>query len=372
MSFSIEKKDTFAGLKKHRFISTINMKLSQFRFDLPDSRIAKYPAENRDDSKLMVLDRKTQTIEHKTFKDILDYVNEGDSLILNDTKVFPAHLHGNKEKTGASIEIFLLRELNPEFKYWDVLVEPARKIRVGNKLYFGDDDLVAEVIDNTTSRGRTIRFIFDGNNDEFISVVKRIGLTPIPRYLNRAAEEIDKERYQTIFAEKEGSIAPPTAGLHFSRELLIRMDIKGANIGKITLHLGMGAAREVEVEDLTKHKMDSENYLISPEIAKLVNNTMANGKRVIAVGSSVLRALESSVSSSKTLNPSEGWTGKFIFPPYDFSNANALITNFHAPRSTNLMLIAAFGGYDFVMKAYKEALNKDYNFLCYGDAMLIL
>ncbi|MCO6495296.1 MAG: tRNA preQ1(34) S-adenosylmethionine ribosyltransferase-isomerase QueA [Bacteroidetes bacterium] len=348
------------------------MKLSNFRFDLPDNKIAKFPIENRDESKLMVLDRQTQSIEHKTFKEILNYVNEGDSLILNNTKVFPAHLHGNKEKTGAMIEIFLLRELNPELKYWDVLVEPARKIRVGNKLYFGNDDLVAEVIDNTTSRGRTIRFIFDGDNEKFISVVKKIGLTPIPRYLNRPAEAIDMERYQTIFAEVEGAIAPPTAGLHFSRELLIRMDIKGVNIGKMTLHLGMGSSREVEVEDLTKHKMDSENYIISPEIAKLVNNTMEKGKRVFAVGSSVLRALESSVSSTKTLNPSEGWTGKFIFPPYDFSNANAFITNFHAPRTTNLMLVAAFAGYDFMMKAYKEALEKDYRFLCYGDAMLIL
>lgn len=349
-----------------------NMKLSHFRFDLPENKIAKYPNEHRDECKLMILDRRTQTIEHKQFKDILNYANEGDALILNDTKVFPAHLHGNKEKTGAMIEIFLLRELNPELKYWDVLVEPARKIRVGNKLYFGDDDLVAEVIDNTTSRGRTIRFIFDGNNEEFISVVKRIGLTPIPQYLNRPAEPIDIERYQTIFAENEGAIAPPTAGLHFSRELLIRMDIKGVKIGKMTLHLGMGASREVEVEDLTKHKMDSENFTISPEIATLVNSTMENGKRVFAVGSSVMRALESSVSSSKTLNPTSGWTGKFISPPYDFSNANAFITNFHGPRTTNLMLVASFAGYDFMMKAYKEALAKDYSFLCYGDAMLIL
>lgn len=348
------------------------MKLSQFKFDLPEDRIAKYPIENRDEAKLMVLNRQTQTIEHRQFKDLLEYVNEKDTVVLNDTKVFPARLVGNKEKTGAIIEVFLLRELNAEMKYWDVLVDPARKIRVGNKLYFGNDDLVAEVIDNTTSRGRTIRFIFDGSNDEFISIVKKIGQTPIPKYLGREPEEIDRERYQTIFATAEGSIAPPTAGLHFSRELMIRMDIKGVEFGKMTLHLGMGTAREVEVEDLTKHKMDSENYIISSELADLVNRTKENRGRVIAVGASVMRALESSVSSSKTLNPSEGWSGKFIFPPYEFSNANGLITNFHAPCSTHLMMVAAFGGFDFVMKAYKEALKNDYRFLCYGDAMLIL
>lgn len=348
------------------------MKLSQFRFDLPDEKIAKYPAANRDECKLMVLNRQTQTIEHRTFKDILEYVNEKDTVIINDTKVFPARLVGNKEKTGAIIEVFLLRELNAEMKYWDVLVDPARKIRVGNKLYFGNDDLVAEVIDNTTSRGRTIRFIFDGTNEEFIEIVKKIGQTPIPKYLNREPEELDNERYQTVFATNEGSIAPPTAGLHFSRELMIRMDIKGVEIGKMTLHLGMGTAREVEVEDLTKHKMDSENYIVSPELADLVNKTKENRGRVIAVGSSVMRAIETSVSSSKTLNPSEGWTGKFLFPPHEFANANGFITNFHAPCSTHIMLAAAFGGYDFVMRAYKEALEKDYKFLCYGDAMLIL
>ena len=348
------------------------MKLSQFRFDLPDEKIAKYPAANRDECKLMVLNRQTQTIEHRTFKDILEYVNEKDTVIINDTKVFPARLVGNKEKTGAIIEVFLLRELNAEMKYWDVLVDPARKIRVGNKLYFGNDDLVAEVIDNTTSRGRTIRFISDGTNEEFIEIVKKIGQTPIPKYLNREPEELDNERYQTVFATNEGSIAPPTAGLHFSRELMIRMDIKGVEIGKMTLHLGMGTAREVEVEDLTKHKMDSENYIVSPELADLVNKTKENRGRVIAVGSSVMRAIETSVSSSKTLNPSEGWTGKFLFPPHEFANANGFITNFHAPCSTHIMLAAAFGGYDFVMRAYKEALEKDYKFLCYGDAMLIL
>lgn len=348
------------------------MKLSQFKFHLPEERIAKYPAEQRDSSKLMILNRKDKTIQHTTFKQILDFLDEGDAIILNNTKVFPARLVGNKEKTGAKIEVFLLRELNQDMRYWDVLVEPARKIRVGNKLYFGQDDLVAEVIDNTTSRGRTIRFIFDGTHEQLVQVVKRIGQTPIPKYLEREPEAIDLERYQTIFAEEEGSIAPPTAGLHFSRELMIRLDIKGVQIDTLTLHLGMGTSRDVEVEDLTKHKMDSEKYWIRPETAALVNQTLANKKRVVAVGASVMRALETSVSSSKTLNPDDDWTGKFIFPPHEFANANAFLTNFHAPCSTHLMMAAAFGGFDFVMQAYQEALKSDYRFLCYGDAMLIL
>jgi S-adenosylmethionine:tRNA ribosyltransferase-isomerase len=348
------------------------MKLSQFKFDLPDSHIASYPTENRDQSKLMVLNRKAGTIEHRVFKDLLEYVDENDAVILNNTKVFPAKLIGNKEKTGAEIEVFLLRELNQEMKYWDVLVDPARKIRVGNKLYFGNDDLVAEVIDNTTSRGRTIRFIFDGTHEKLIDIIKKIGQTPTPKYLNRPPEKLDEERYQTIFAEVERSIAPPTAGLHFSRELMIRMEIKGVHFSKITLHMGMGTSRDVEVEDLTKHKMDSEKFFISQETVDLVNNSIQEKRRVIAVGSSVLRALESSVSSYKSLNPSDSWTGKFIFPPYEFSNANGFITNFHAPCSTHLMMACAFGGYEFVMEAYKQALKNDYRFMCYGDAMLIL
>jgi S-adenosylmethionine:tRNA ribosyltransferase-isomerase len=348
------------------------MKLSQFKFDLPEDRIAKYPLPNRDDSKLMVLHRDTQTIEHRTFKDILEYFDDKDTFVINDTKVFPARLIGNKEKTGAQIEVFLLRELNQEMKYWDVLVDPARKIRVGNKLYFGNDDLVAEVIDNTTSRGRTIRFIFDGTSEELIQIVKKIGQTPIPKYLGREPEEIDAERYQTIFATNEGAIAPPTAGLHFSRELMIRMDIKGVRFANMTLHLGMGTTKDVEVEDLTKHKMDSENFIISDETTRLVNESKELKKKVVAVGASVLRAIESSVSSSRTLNPSEGWTGKFIFPYYDFAVANGLITNFHAPCSTHLMLTSAFAGHDFLLRAYKEALEHNYRFMCYGDAMLIL
>jgi S-adenosylmethionine:tRNA ribosyltransferase-isomerase len=281
-------------------------------------------------------------------------------------------MYGNKEKTGAKIEVFLLRELNEEYKLWDVLVDPARKIRVGNKLYFGDDDLVAEVVDNTTSRGRTIRFLFDGNKEEFNNVVKKIGETPLPKYIERAVKSEDELRYQTIFGTVEGAVAPPTAGLHFTRELMMRLDIKGINFSNITLHQGLGTFRNVEVEDLSKHKMDSENYIISEETAHKVNETKKLNKRIVAVGSGVIRAIESSVSSTGTLNASEGWTDKFISPPFDFSIANAFITNFHAPESTLYMLATAFGGYDFVADAYKEALKKKYNFLCYGDAMLIL
>ncbi len=348
------------------------MKLSKFSFDLPANLIAQDPAKNRDESKLMILNRSTGKIEHKKFKDILNIFDEGDLFIINNTRVFPARMYGNKEKTGAKIEVFLLRELNEEHKLWDVLVDPARKIRVGNKLYFGDDDLVAEVVDNTTSRGRTIRFLFDGTKEEFNNIVKKLGETPIPKYIERAVKKEDEERYQTIFATVEGAVAPPTAGLHFSRELMMRMDIKGVNFAELTLHQGLGTFRNVEVEDLSKHKMDSENYIISDKTAAIVNDAKNNKKRVVAVGSGVMRAIESSVSSVGTLNPSSGWTDKFIAPHYDFSIANAFITNFHAPESTLLMLATAFGGYDFVMEAYKEAVKKKYNFQCYGDAMLIL
>jgi S-adenosylmethionine:tRNA ribosyltransferase-isomerase len=291
---------------------------------------------------------------------------------MNNTRVFPARMYGNKEKTGAKIEVFLLRELNEEHKLWDVLVDPARKIRVGNKLYFGDDDLVAEVVDNTTSRGRTIRFLFDGSKEEFNNIVRKLGETPIPKYIERAVKKEDEERYQTIFATVEGAVAPPTAGLHFSRELLMRMDIKGVKFTELTLHQGLGTFRNVEVEDLSKHKMDSESYSISEHTAALVNATQNTKKRIVAVGSGAMRAIESSVSSTGTLNASTGWTDKFISPVYDFSIANAFITNFHAPESTLMMLATAFGGYDFVIEAYKEAIKKKYNFQCYGDAMLIL
>lgn len=348
------------------------MKLSQFKFNLPEALIAEYPAKNRDESRLMVVDRKTKTIEHKVFKDILDIFGENDVMVVNNTRVFPARMYGNKEKTGAKIEVFLLRELNRELKLWDVLVDPARKIRVGNKLYFGNDDLVAEVVDNTTSRGRTIRFLFDGSFEELRTIIEKLGETPLPRYIKRDVEPEDKERYQTIFAKVEGAVAAPTAGLHFTRELFMRMEIKGVKFAEVTLHSGLGAFRQVEVEDLTKHRMDSEYFEISKGTTEIVNEALNGKQRVCAVGSSVVRALESSVSSTFRLNPNSGWTDKFIFPPYDFHIANSFITNFHAPESTLLMMTAAFADFDFAMHCYQEALKEKYRFLCYGDAMLIL
>ena len=349
------------------------MKLSQFRYALDENKIALHPAENRDESKLMVLNRADRTIEHKTFKDIIDYFNNQDIFVFNDTKVFPARLYGNKEKTGAEIEVFLLRELNREQRLWDVLVDPARKIRIGNKLYFGEDDmLVAEVIDNTTSRGRTLRFLFDGPYDEFKKTLYSLGETPLPKFINRPVIPEDKERYQTIFARHEGAVAAPTAGLHFSRELLKRLEIKGAEFAFITLHVGLGNFRSVDVEDLTKHKMDSEQIWIKEETCEKVNNAKMLKKNVCAVGTTVMRTLESSVSTQGFLKPFEGWTNKFIFPPYEFSVANCMVTNLHLPYSTLLMMVAAFGGYDFVMEAYQLALKKNYRFGTYGDAMLII
>ncbi len=349
------------------------MKLSKFKYRLPDEQIALHPAENRDESKLMVLDRRTGSMEHRQFKDILDYFNDDDVLIFNDTKVFPARLYGNKEKTGAEIEVFLLRELNREQRLWDVLVDPARKIRIGNKLYFGEDDLlVAEVIDNTTSRGRTLRFLFDGNYDEFKKTLYSLGETPLPKFINRPVTPEDKERYQTIFARNEGAVAAPTAGLHFSRELMKRLEIKGVQFAYITLHAGLGNFRSVDVEDLTKHKMDSEQIWIYEETCNLINQAKTNHKNVCAVGTTVMRTIESSVSTDGFLKPFEGWTNKFIFPPYDFSVANRMITNFHLPLSTLLMMVAAFAGYDLLMDAYHEALAKGYRFGTYGDAMLII
>ncbi len=349
------------------------MKLSKFKFELPENLIAQRPAGYRGESKLMIVNRKEQTIEHTEFKELLHIFDEGDVLVLNDAKVFPARLFGNKEKTGARIEVFLLRELNPELRLWDVLVDPARKIRVGNKLFFGDDDLVAEVIDNTTSRGRTIRFLFDGSADDFKAVVDRIGETPLPKYIDRGIEPDDKERYQTIFAASEGAIAPPAAGLHFTRELMMRLEIKGVDFAKMNLNIGLGSSRAVEVEDLTKHKMDSEKFGISDEVALMVNNAKANKKRVCAVGSSVMRGLESSVSAFGKLNSEEGWTDKFLFPPYNFKIANSYLTGFHQPESTLMMLTSAFlDSVDFTNEIYNEAIKKEYNFLCYGDALLIL
>jgi S-adenosylmethionine:tRNA ribosyltransferase-isomerase len=349
------------------------MKLSHFNFELPDELLAEYPAENRDESRLMVLNRKEQTIEHKMFKDLIDYFDEDDVMILNDTKVFPARLFGNKEKTGARIEVFLLRELNAEQRLWDVLVDPARKIRIGNKLYFGEDEtLVAEVIDNTTSRGRTLRFLYDGSYEEFRKKLTQLGQTPLPKYINREVEPEDEERYQTIYAKNEGAVAAPTAGLHFSKHLLKRLEIKGINFAEITLHVGLGTFNPVEVEDLSKHKMDSEEIIIPTQTATTINKALDEKRRICAVGTTAMRAIESSVSSKGNLNEFAGWTNKFIFPPFYFSIANCMITNFHTPKSTLLMMTAAFGGHDFVKKAYEEAVKEKYKFYSYGDAMLII
>lgn len=349
------------------------MKLSQFKFKLPPELIAKRPTENRDDSRLMILHRDTGKIEHKKFSDITEYFDEKDVLIMNNTKVFPARLFGNKEKTNAKIEVFLLRELNKESLLWDVLVDPARKIRIGNKLYFGEDEsLVAEVIDNTTSRGRTLRFLFDGPYEDFKKAMMSMGETPIPKYMDRPAEEMDKDRYQTVFAKEEGAVAVPTAGLHFSKSLLKRLELKGVEFAEVTLHVGLGTFRAVEVEDLTKHKTDSEQMNINQKTADIVNRAIDTKKRVCVVGTTAMRAIESSVSTDGHLKPFDGWTNRFIFPPYEFNIPNAMISNFHAPESTLLMMVAAFGGYDNVMAAYKAAIKEKYRFMAYGDAMLII
>ncbi|AXE19291.1 tRNA preQ1(34) S-adenosylmethionine ribosyltransferase-isomerase QueA [Runella rosea] len=347
------------------------MKLSEFKFDLPQSLIALYPAD-RGESRLMVVNRQTKKIEHKKFSEIIDYFEEGDAMVVNDTKVFPARLYGQKEKTGAKIEVFLLRELNREMRLWDVLVDPARKIRVGNKLYFGDSDLVAEVIDNTTSRGRTIRFLYDGNHDELMRAIDELGETPLPRDIKRKVEDADRERYQTIFAQHVGAVAAPTAGMHFTKVIQRRMEIKGINFTPITLHVGVGTFRQVDVEDLTKHKTDSENFAITEASANVINEALDKGKRVCAIGTTSLKALESSVSANNRVKPFEGWTDKFIFPPYDFKISNALLTNLHLPESILLMMTCAFGGHDLVMEAYEEAMKEKYKFFSYGDAMLII
>jgi S-adenosylmethionine:tRNA ribosyltransferase-isomerase len=349
------------------------MKLSDFSFDLPEELIAEYPSDNRDEAKLMVIHRETGKIEHKLFKDLINYFSEGDVMIMNNTRVFPARMYGNKEKTGAKIEVFLLRELNRESLLWDVLVDPARKIRIGNKLYFGDDDsLVAEVIDNTTSRGRTLRFLFDGPYEEFKAKITELGETPLPKYIKRAVEPSDEERYQTIFATEEGAVAAPTAGLHFSRELLKRLELKGINFAEVTLHVGLGTFRPVEVEDLTKHKMDSEQVIVPEKCAQIVNNAKRNKKRVCAIGTTSMRSIESSVSTDGMLKAYDGWTNKFIFPPYEFSIADSMVTNFHTPLSTLLMMISAFCGHELMVEAYKQAIENKYKFYSYGDAMLIL
>jgi len=351
-------------------------KLSQFNFDLPKELVAQYPSKERDESRLMVLHRSTGKIEHKIFKEVLGYFNDGDVLIFNNTKVFPARLFGQKEKTGAKIEVFLLRELNHSARLWDVLVDPARKIRVGNKLYFEDEDghdaLVAEVVDNTTSRGRTIRFLFDGTEDEFQNELLRLGNTPIPKYIEREPEPIDRERYQTIYAKELGAVAAPTAGLHFSRELMKRLELKGVTFAELTLHIGLGTFRTIDVEDLSKHKMEAEYFRINQEAAETVNKSMMAHKKVCAVGTTSMRSIETAVSAENMLKPVEGWTNKFIYPPYEFSIANSMITNFHLPKSSLLIMVAAFGGIDLVMEAYHQAVKEKYRFFSYGDAMLIL
>lgn len=351
-------------------------KLSKFQFELPEELISQYPAKERDESRLMVVDRKTGKIEHKIFKDILDYYNEEDVFIFNNTKVFPARLYGTKEKTGAKIEVFLLRELNNESRLWDVLVDPARKIRVGNKLYFTDDQgndiLVAEVVDNTTSRGRTIRFFFEGDDDEFRDILKTLGNTPLPKYITREPEELDFDRYQTVYAKKLGAVAAPTAGLHFSRPLMKKMEIKGINFAEVTLHIGLGTFRSIDVEDLSKHKMDAEYFEVDSTCAKIVNAAKAKNKKICAVGTTSMRSIETAVSASNNLKAAEGWTNLFIYPPHEFSIADSMLTNFHLPKSSLVIMAAAFGGTELIMDAYQEAIKEKYRFYSYGDAMLII
>lgn len=349
------------------------MKLSQFKFELPRELIADHPPKNRDDSRMMVVNRSTGTIEHKIFRDIQDYFSEGDAFVLNNTRVFPARLYGEKEKTGAKIEVFLLRELNRESRLWDVLVDPARKIRIGNKLYFGDnEELVAEVIDNTTSRGRTLRFLFDGSYEEFKNTIQALGQTPLPKIHKRPIEPVDDERYQTIYAKHEGAIAAPTAGLHFSRELMKRLEIKGINFSEVTLHTGLGNFRTIEVEDLTKHKVDSEEMFIIQEMADIINKAKESKHKICAVGTTTLKALETAVSITGQIKPYTGWTNKFINPPYEFKTADAMVTNFHLPMSPMMMMVSAFAGYDFLREIYDVAIKEKYKFFTYGDAMLII
>jgi len=348
------------------------MKLSQYKFHLPEELIAKFPAENRDESRLMVVHRDTGKIEHKIFKEIIDYFEENDVIVFNNTKVFPARLYGTKEKTGAEIEVFLLRELNREQRLWDVLVDPARKIRIGNKLYFGNDELIAEVIDNTTSRGRTIRFLFDGDYDEFKKLLYKLGETPLPKFIKREVVPEDRERYQTVFAKNEGAVAAPAAGLHFSRELLKRLEIKGVQFAEITLHVGLGSFRSIDVEDLTKHKLDSERIIIPESAVEIINKAKDEKRQICAVGTSVLRTLESSVTTTGYLKPYDGWTNKFIFPPYEFHVPTCMISNFQLPLSVPLITVSAFAGYELLFEAYNIAIKEKYRFGIYGDAMLIL
>ncbi len=348
-------------------------KLSMFKFDLPQTRIPKSPIENRDDAKLMVVHRSTGEIEHKNVSDLGDYFDEGDVIATNNTKVFPARLYANKEKTGAMIEVFLLRELNQENRLWDVLVDPARKIRIGNKLFFGDnDELIAEVIDNTTSRGRTLRFLFDGTHAEFKETLTSLGETPLPKHIDREPTEEDTERFQTIYAKHEGAVSAPTAGMHFSKILMKQMELKGVEFAETTLHVGLGTFNQIMVEDLSKHKMESEEIIISEEAAGKINKAKNSGRRICAVGTTVMRTLESSVSTKSEVLAYKGWTNIFLFPPHTYQIANCMLTNFHLPKSSLMMQVAAFSGLDLLKKAYKEGIKKKYNFHTYGDAMLIL
>ncbi len=349
------------------------MKLSQFRFDLPLNLIAQHPTKKREDARLMVVHRSTGQIENKHFRDVMDYFDDKDVFVVNNTKVFPARMYGRKEKTGAKIEVFLLRELNKPNRLWDVIVDPARKIRVGNKLYFGEnDELIAEVIDNTTSRGRTIRFLWDGTDEEFRNMLEFLGETPLPKYIKRKPEAEDKERYQTVYAKHEGAVAAPTAGLHFSIELIKRLEIKGIRFAEVTLHTGLGTFRPIEVEDLSKHKMDAEYYKIDDLSCKVVNKAIEGKHRICSVGTTTMRAIESSYTADKLLKPSEGWTNIFIHPPYQFNIADSLITNLHLPKTSLLIMVCAFAGYDLAMEAYRKAIKDKYRFFSYGDAMLVI
>lgn len=351
-------------------------KLSQFKFDLNPKLIAKHPSKQREDSRMMVVDRSKGTFEHREFKDILEYYDEGDTLIMNNTKVFPARLYGRKEKTGAKIEVFLLRELNGHSRLWDVLVDPARKIRVGNKLYFSneanEDRLVAEVVDNTTSRGRTIRFLFEGTDEDFRTELYALGNTPLPKILEREADKNDAERFQTVFAKELGAVAAPTAGMHFSEEMLLRMQIKGVNRAEITLHLGLGTFRDIEVEDLSKHKMDAEYFKVGQQAVDIVNKSKRAGNKICAVGTTVMRSIETSVSAENLLKTNEGWTNQFIFPPFEFSIADHMLTNFHLPKSSLFIMACAFGGTELILDAYHAAMKEKYRFYAYGDCMLIV
>ncbi|MCU0318009.1 MAG: tRNA preQ1(34) S-adenosylmethionine ribosyltransferase-isomerase QueA [Amoebophilaceae bacterium] len=348
------------------------MKLSSFKFDLPSKLISPHPAANRDEARLMVVHKDTGKIEHKHFKDVIDYLSEDDVLVVNDTKVFSALLYGSKEKTGAPIEVLLLRELNGEHHLWDALVDPARKIRVGNKLFFGDGELVAEVLDNTTSRGRTLKFLFDGTTEDLHGIIEQLGNTPLPKEIKRKVIPEDRSRYQTVYAQQIGAVVAPTAGLHFTPHLLKRLELQGIHIASLTLHIGLGSLRPVDVEDLTKYKVDSEFMSIHETVARVVNQALNQRKRVCAVGVSTAKAIESSVSAAGGLKASHGWTNKFIFPPYPFRVCTSLITNFHLPASAPLMTAAALGGYDLIMEAYQLAVKEKYRFFVYGDAMLIL